>query len=91
MKWHYKFIKNKVFHIGDWALLYDSHFKYFKGKICTHWIGPYEVDTMFDNETTRLVTIDDTRTSVDGFQVNCLGFILSLCKSEGASMADAGF
>ena len=55
MKWHNKFIKNKVFQRGDWALLYDSRFKDFKGKRCTHWMGPYEVDVVFDNGTVRLV------------------------------------
>eukprot|EP00253_Pinus_taeda_P008031 PITA_08031 len=74
MKWHDKLTKNKVFHTGDWAFLYDSHFKDFKGKLCTHWMRPYEVDAMFDNGTVRLVTIDDTRTS---FLVN--GHRLKLC------------
>ena len=63
MKLHDRFIKNKVFQSGDWALLYDSRFKDFKGKLCTRWMGPYEVDVVFDNETVRLVTIDDTRAS----------------------------
>jgi hypothetical protein len=31
-KWHDKFIKKKVFQRGDWAFLYDSRFKDFKGK-----------------------------------------------------------
>ena len=62
-KWYDKFIKNKVFQIGDWALLYDSRFKDFKGKLCTCWMGPYEVDVVFDNGTIRLVTVDDTRAS----------------------------
>ena len=71
MKWHYKFIRNKVFQSGDWALLYDSRFNYFKGKLCTGWMGPYEVNVVFDNGIVRLVTIDDTRASfiVNG---NCL-------------------
>jgi hypothetical protein len=63
MKWHDKFIKSKVFHVGDWALLYDSRFKDFKGKLCTHWMGPYQVDAVFDNGTVRLVTIDENHTS----------------------------
>ena len=59
MKGHDKFINNKVFQIGDWALLYDSRFKDFKGNLCTRWMGPYEVDVVFDNGTVRIVTIDD--------------------------------
>ena len=63
MKWHNKFIRNKVFQSGDWALLYDSRFKDFKGNLCSWWMEPYEMNAIFDNGTVRLVTIDDTRTS----------------------------
>ena len=63
MKWHDKFFKNKLFHRGDWALLYDSCFKDFRGKLCTRWMGPYKVDVVFDNGIVRLITIDDTHAS----------------------------
>jgi hypothetical protein len=35
MKWHDQVIKKKLFQKGDWALLYDSHFKTFQGKLYT--------------------------------------------------------
>ena len=35
-KWHNRYIKKKQFKEGDWALLYDSKFKKFKGKFNTH-------------------------------------------------------
>ena len=47
-KWHYKFIKKKQFNTGDWALLFDSRYKNFKGKLTTRWMGPYEVVTTLD-------------------------------------------
>jgi hypothetical protein len=34
-KWHDRVIKKKLFQKGDWALLYDSRFKEFQGKLCT--------------------------------------------------------
>ena len=34
--WHDKFIKQKQFNTRDWALLFDSRFKNFKGKLTTH-------------------------------------------------------
>jgi hypothetical protein len=61
-KWHDKTIKNKQFQKGNWALLYDSRFKEFQGKLRTRWLGPYEVDTVFPNGTVRLLTIDDSKT-----------------------------
>lgn len=63
MKWHENFIKTKVFHEGDWALLYDFGFKDFEGKIRTRWMGPYQVDAVFDNRTVILITIDENKTS----------------------------
>ena len=49
--------------MGDWALLYDSQFKDFKGKLYTCWMGLYQVDIVFDNGTVRLSTIDENHTS----------------------------
>ena len=43
-QWHDKYIKNKRFQEGDWALLFDSKFKYFQGKFQTHWLRPYEIE-----------------------------------------------
>ena len=57
-KWHDKFIKQKQFNTGDWALLFDSWFKNFKGKLTTCWMDPYEVVTGFDNGSVKNKTID---------------------------------
>lgn len=61
-KWHDQFIKKKVFQKVYWALLYDSRCKDFKGRLCTRWLGPYEVDTIYDNGTIKLTTIDGSQT-----------------------------
>ena len=56
-------MKKKVFCEGDWELLYDSRFKRdFKGKLRTRWLGPYQIDRVFDNGTVCLVTIDENHT-----------------------------
>ena len=47
----------------DWELLFDSRYKNFKGKLTTHWMGPYEVVTAFDNGSVEIKTIDDSQTS----------------------------
>lgn len=62
-QWHDKYIKKKVFQRGDQALLYDNKFKHFKGKISTRWLGPYEVEEVFNNGSIRIKTIDDDQTS----------------------------
>eukprot|EP00253_Pinus_taeda_P030398 PITA_30398 len=61
-KWHDKCIKEKRFQEGDWALLFDSRFKDFKGKFQTHWLGPYEIDKVFRNGAVRIKTIDEHQT-----------------------------
>eukprot|EP00253_Pinus_taeda_P035882 PITA_35882 len=53
-RWHDKFIKKKVFHPSDWALLYDSKFKHFKG-------GPPHSPCRIKEEFTRIRFIPLTR------------------------------
>ena len=57
-KWHDQLIKTKYLKEGDWAVLSDSRFKKFKGKLHTHWLGPYEIETVYDNGIVRIKTID---------------------------------
>ena len=54
MTWHDRFIKNKTFKKGDWALLFDSKFKDFKAKFTTHWLGPYEINYVTDGGVVQL-------------------------------------
>ena len=39
--------------------MFDSRFKDFRGKLTTHWLGPYEVEQVFDNGSVRIYTIDE--------------------------------
>ena len=43
-------------------MLYDSCYKDFKGKLCTRWMGRYEIEAVFDNGAIKLTTIDDACT-----------------------------
>eukprot|EP00253_Pinus_taeda_P017120 PITA_17120 len=42
--WHDRQLNEKQFQLGDWALLYDSRYKDFRGKMRTRWLGPYTVE-----------------------------------------------
>ena len=57
--WHNKNIKEKQFQEGDWAMLYDSRYKYFKGKLRKRWLGPYIVEKCNDNASILIRTIDE--------------------------------
>jgi hypothetical protein len=59
--WHDKHIRQRSFQPGDWALLYDSRFQDFKGKFHTRWLGPYEVEHVYDNGAVQLRTVDSER------------------------------
>ena len=50
--------QEKKIHPGDWALLFDSRFKKFKGNLTTHWLGPYEIEKVFENGSINVKTID---------------------------------
>ena len=63
IKLHDRFIKNKKFHKGDYALLFDSKFKDFKAKFTTHWFEPYEIEEIFDNGVVKIKTIDEATIS----------------------------
>jgi hypothetical protein len=45
--------------IGNYCMI--PYFKDFKGKLTTRWLGPYEVEVVFNNGTVRLRTIDDEK------------------------------
>eukprot|EP00253_Pinus_taeda_P028153 PITA_28153 len=47
-----------IFHEGDWALLYDSRFQDFPGKLQTRWLGPYKIQKVHDNGTLTVIIID---------------------------------
>ena len=68
---HDKFIKQKQFNTGYWALLFDSRFKIFKGKLTTYCMGPYKVVTTFDNGLVKTKTIDGSQISfvVNGHRI----------------------
>eukprot|EP00253_Pinus_taeda_P023206 PITA_23206 len=57
--WNDKNVKEKQFQEGDWALLYDTRYKNFKGKLRKRWIKPYVVEICHDNGSVKIRTIDE--------------------------------
>ena len=97
IKWHDKFIRKKEFQVGDWTLLFDSKFKYFKGKCTTHWLGPYEIQEFFNNGHIRIKTIDEEEASflVNGHRLKFYNkpfnrdeFVSSFCQDEIQILGD---
>lgn len=69
--WNDKFIKAKLFKEGDWVVLYDSRYKYFKGKLMTRWLGTYQIETRYPNGSVKIKTIDESTTPllVNGYRL----------------------
>ena len=40
-RWHDKRIQKHEFKAGEYVLLYNSHFRFFAGKLLSKWEGPY--------------------------------------------------
>jgi hypothetical protein len=68
---HDKKIKHNKFKEGDWALLYDSRFRDFKGKLMTRWSSPYTIEKFHENGSVQIKTIDEEGTPllVNGFTI----------------------
>jgi hypothetical protein len=92
-KWHDQVIKKKLFQKGDWALLYDSFFKEFHGKLHTQWLETYEVDTIFPKGTFRLITIDgsDTQLHANGHRLHLYQCPLSKAEFKSRCSADTSY
>ena len=44
--------------------MFDSKLKYFQGKFQTHWLGPYEIEKVFENGVVKIRTIDEEKVVV---------------------------
>ena len=41
--------------------MFDSKFKDFQGKFQTHWLGPYEIEEVFNNGAVKIRMIDGSK------------------------------
>nr|GEV37866.1 reverse transcriptase domain-containing protein [Tanacetum cinerariifolium] len=53
-KLHDSKIKNHIFNVGDWVLLFNSRLKIFSGKLKTRWSGPFTTTKFFPYGTVEL-------------------------------------
>jgi hypothetical protein len=62
-RWHDEFIRKEQFKPSDWDILFYSKFKNFKGKLSTHWLGPYDIEMIFEKGPVWINTIDKDQVS----------------------------
>ena len=46
-RWHDKRIQKREFIVREYVLLYNSHFKFFAGKLLSKWEGPYVIEEAY--------------------------------------------
>ena len=45
--WHDKRIQKQEFEVGEHVLFYNSHFRFFAGKLLSKWEGPYIIEEVY--------------------------------------------
>nr|GEZ80343.1 reverse transcriptase domain-containing protein [Tanacetum cinerariifolium] len=65
-KLHDDKIKNRIFNVGDQALLFNSRLKIFSGKLKSRWSGPFTISEIYPYGTAKLIHPDGCN-----FKVNC--------------------
>nr|GEV44820.1 reverse transcriptase domain-containing protein [Tanacetum cinerariifolium] len=62
-------IKDRVFNVGDRALLFNSRLKNFSGKLKSRWSGPFTISHVFPYGTAELSQIDRPNFYVNGHRL----------------------
>nr|GEU29671.1 reverse transcriptase domain-containing protein [Tanacetum cinerariifolium] len=68
-KIHDSKIKNRIFNVGEWVLLFNSRLKIFSGKLKTRWSGPFTITKVFPYGTVELSLPDGPNFKVNGHRV----------------------
>nr|GEV68915.1 reverse transcriptase domain-containing protein [Tanacetum cinerariifolium] len=68
-KLHDSKIKNRIFNVGDWVLLFNSSLKILSGKLKTRWSGPFTITKVFPYGTVELSKPDSPNFKVNGHHV----------------------
>nr|GEV77621.1 reverse transcriptase domain-containing protein [Tanacetum cinerariifolium] len=62
-------IKDRVFHVGDRVLLFNSRLKIFLGKLKSRWSGPFTISYVFPYGTVELSQVDGPNFKVNGHRL----------------------
>nr|GEU89959.1 DNA-directed DNA polymerase [Tanacetum cinerariifolium] len=68
-KLHDSKIKNRIFNVGDQALLFNSRLKIFSRKLKTRWSGPFSITQVFPYGTIELSQRNGPNFKVNGHRV----------------------
>ena len=67
---HDKRIQKREFNVGDYVLLYNSHFSFFAGKLHSKWEGPYVIEEVYRSVAIKINNFEGTNPKVVNGQRN---------------------
>ena len=59
-RWHDKRIQKREFKVGEYILLYNSHFRFFAGKLLSKWEGPYIIEEFYRSRAIKINNAEGT-------------------------------
>ena len=63
-RWHEKRIQKCEFNVGDYVLLYNSHLRFFAGKLLSKWEGRYVIEEVYRSGAIKINNFADTNPKV---------------------------
>ena len=63
-RWHEKRIQKREFKVGEYVLLYNSHFRFFAGKLLSKWEGPYGIEEVYRSGPIKINNFKGTNPKV---------------------------
>ena len=63
-RWHDKRIQKREFNVGDYVLLYNSHLRFFAGKLLSKWEGPYVIEEVYCSGAIKINNFEGTNPKV---------------------------
>ena len=67
-RWHDKTIQKREFKVGKYVLLYNSHFRFFAGKLLSKWEGPYVIEDVYRSGAIKINNDEGTNQKVGNGQ-----------------------
>ena len=63
-RWHDKRIQKREFNVGDYVLLFNSHLRFFAGKLLSKWEGPYVIEEVYHSGAIQMNNFEGTNPKV---------------------------
>ena len=63
-RWHDKTIQKREFKVGEYVILYNSHFRFFAEKLLSKWEGPYVIEEVYRSEAIKINNAEGTNPKV---------------------------